>query len=88
MTRGEFYKKYGDVKLKFISYYKYSFTFGGRASDNKFVLVTVGGSSDDIYRLEVDVDTSYNMLELYPNTGEAYYTDRNEQASEYFDESY
>jgi hypothetical protein len=44
-----------NLKLKFYSYYKYTFTFMG---DNGIIKVYAkyGGNKDDIYRLEVTCD--------------------------------
>ena len=46
---------YGDVPLKFSSYYKYSFRFDGEI-DGKYITMYIGTDADDIYRLEVDSD--------------------------------
>lgn len=56
MTKDEFYEKYGDVKIKFSSYYKYTFTYGGELPDGGRVSVDYGGNSDDIYRFDVRAD--------------------------------
>ncbi len=52
----EFYDEYAeDLKLTFSSYYKYEFTFTGEIEDMR-VVVSMGGDSDDIYRLSVDTN--------------------------------
>lgn len=51
-----------DIKMNFVCYYKYDFIFVGSMKDgDEIVEVTakVGGSSDDIYRLEVMANKSY-----------------------------
>jgi hypothetical protein len=53
LTREEFIAKYGDVKVTFDYYYKYTFSFSGTCDNGNDILVDVGGSSDDIYRLDV-----------------------------------
>lgn len=63
MTKEEFIAKYGDVKVTFDYYYKYTFSFSGTCDNGHLVLVYVGGDSldpvqnfprDDIYRIDVD----------------------------------
>ena len=51
----ELLSQYGDIELKFSSYFKYSFTFTGQIGDIR-IEATIGGSSDDIYRLDIDAD--------------------------------
>lgn len=60
--------KYGDVDVKFSSYYKYTFTFTGEF-DGGVVLVEVGGDSSDIYRMEVCSDSSESVGGLDPCYG-------------------
>ena len=43
MTIEELIEKYGDVELKFDSYYKYKFTFSGKAPDGKIISWSYGG---------------------------------------------
>ena len=62
MTYDEFIDEYGDKKVKFHSYYKYSFTF----SDG-FLSVGVGGDHNDIYRFEVAADEEYSVASLEPS---------------------
>lgn len=57
MTKEEAISKYGDVPLKFSSYYKYSFRFSGVAEDGAAISISVGGDSDDIYKFEVNSET-------------------------------
>lgn len=56
MTKNEMLEKYGDVKLKFFRYYKYTFTFSALLEDNSHLIVNIGGDSSDIYRLDVEAD--------------------------------
>lgn len=53
MTKEEFIAKYGDVKVTFDSYYKYTFSFSGTCEDGNAIYVDVGGDSHDIYKLGV-----------------------------------
>lgn len=68
MTKQEFMNKYGDVDVKFSSYYKYTFTFTGEF-DGGVVLVEVGGGSSDIYRMEVCSGLSESVGGLDPYSG-------------------
>lgn len=56
LTNDEAIELYGDVELKFSSYYKYVFMFVGFAEDGARICVTYGGDADDIYRYDVDAD--------------------------------
>ena len=53
MTVKEFIAKYGDVKVKFNYYYKYTFTYAGTCENGNTIYVDVGGNSEDIYKLNV-----------------------------------
>ena len=64
MTRDEFIKKYGEVEVYFSSYYKYCFSF--KSKDGK-IGVSIGGSGDDIYSIEVDADRPVLVRDLYPD---------------------
>lgn len=59
----QFIKKYGEVLVKFIYYYKYSFSFVGEC-EGKDIRVTVGGSGEDIYRLDVEAGKEYKIKDL------------------------
>ena len=67
----EFYEKYKDVSFKFLSYYKFTFTYHGFTSDGEEVRIGVGGIADDIYREMVNVDDVYGIVELQPYKGES-----------------
>jgi len=86
MTREEFCKKYGDVKVKFSSYYKYTFTYTGNLPDGGRISVDCGANGDDIYRFEVGADCEeiINSLELGPYAGTAYDKD-GKQVDEFYD---
>ena len=58
LTRAQFEEKYGQVRVKFSSYYKYVFTFKAELPNGDMLYVSVGGDSSDIYRLEVTADTT------------------------------
>ena len=67
----EFYEKYKDVNFKFLSYYKFTFTYRGFTSDGEEVRIGVGGIADYIYRERVCVSEVYGIVELQPYQGES-----------------
>jgi signal peptidase I len=67
MNIEEIKKKYGDVKLRFVGYYKYSFSFAGKTDDNEKICVSVGGTPGDIYRMEIRADKEETLYTLHPN---------------------
>ena len=67
----EFYEKYKDVSFKFLSYYKFTFTYRGFTSDGEEVRIGVGGTANDIYRERVSADDVYGIVELQPHQGES-----------------
>lgn len=67
----EFYEKYKDVNFKFLSYYKFTFTYRGFTSDGEEVKVNVGGVADYIYRESVSADDVYSIEQLQPYQGES-----------------
>ena len=71
IEREEFYEKYKDVNFKFLSYYKFTFTYRGFTDDGEEVKIDVGGLADDIYRDSVSVDSVYDMWYLMPYQGES-----------------
>lgn len=56
LTKEQVMERYGKVPLKFSSYYKYTFSYSGTAPDGAVVSASYGGSSDDIYRHQVEAD--------------------------------
>ena len=71
IEHGEFYEKYKDVSFKFLSYYKFRFTYRGFTDDGEEVRIGVGGIADDIYRESVSVSSVYDMWYLMPYQGES-----------------
>ena len=71
IEREEFYEKYKDVNFKFLSYYKFTFTYRGFTSDGEEVKVDVGGVADYIYRESVRVSDVYSIEQLQPYQGES-----------------
>jgi len=66
-----FYAAYGDVKVKFSHYYKYSFEFTGKLIDGKIVCY-LGECADDIYNLDVKANKSISIGELMPDSAYIY----------------
>jgi hypothetical protein len=64
LTEQEFIEKYGDVGVTFSSYYKYTFHFEGKVDETKAISLSVGGSSGDIYKLDVEADFKYSVKQL------------------------
>ena len=71
IEREEFYEKYKGVAFKFLSYYKFTFTYHGFTSDGEEVRVDVGGTAEDIYKEKVCVNDTYNIEQLQPYQGES-----------------
>lgn len=57
--------KYGDVELKFYSYYKYTFRFVGIAPDGKKIIWDYGGDSADIYKYLVTRDGVKTLNKIF-----------------------
>lgn len=72
MTKKEIYEKYGDVKLKFNYYYKYSFCFHGKTKDGTEVYASVGGDSDEVYRIEITAGKEETIGSLEPDSIQIY----------------
>ena len=83
MTKDEFYEKYGQVKVKFSSYYKYTFTFEGTLNDGGRIVIDVGGSSGEIYRFEVCAGLEETISSLEPYSGVVFSEDKREVESFY-----
>ncbi len=57
MERKEAIEKYGNVPCFFKRYYKYAFTFVGKAEDGTMVRFSLGGDSGDIYKTSIEAGT-------------------------------
>ena len=53
MTLEEVVSEYKDIVLSFSSYYKFCFYFRGVTPEGHTILASLGGNSEDIYRVEV-----------------------------------
>jgi hypothetical protein len=72
LTQNEFISKYCLDKVNFYSYFNYIFIFEGVTTDGCRITVSVGGQSDDIYRMEVSNDMEYTIGAIYPFAGSIY----------------
>jgi len=65
-TYNQMIARYGDVKVKFRSYHKYSFFYQGVGPDDLFITAIYGGCPEDIYNEDVRWDTEITISELCP----------------------
>lgn len=72
MTREEFYEKYGDVKVRFSHYYKFTFTFAAVLPDGNKLTCDFGGNANDIYRYDVDATVEVSIASLEPYAGSVF----------------
>lgn len=70
ITKDKFLELYGDVKVKFASYYKFAFTYKAILPNGDILRVGCGGAGDDIYRHEVEADCEETVSSLDPREGE------------------
>jgi hypothetical protein len=69
MTKAEFLTKYGDVKVVFSSYYKFTFDYSAELEDGTSIVINVGGRADEIYRHEVSPNNPEKISDLDPYGG-------------------
>ena len=69
ISKQDFLDKYGDIEVTFSSYYKYSFTFKGTTDAGEELYVSIGGDSDEIYRMEIMADDPESVRSLDPYQG-------------------
>jgi len=72
LTQSEFIEKYGDIEMSFTSYYKFCFGFEGKTPTGEIVRISIGGNSDDIYRLEVRNGVNGTLKSMEPDNGTVY----------------
>jgi hypothetical protein len=65
MNTKEILKKYGNIQVKFKSYYKYVFILEGLKVNGDVVEIGIGGDPDEIYRLDIEPDTMYKIGDLH-----------------------
>jgi hypothetical protein len=69
MSKTEFLELYGEAKVSFSFYYKYTFSFKGEF-DGKSIYASVGGIADDIYKLNIIGGQEYLLKDLDFNYAE------------------
>lgn len=60
MTVEQVNEKFAKAKLKFRSYYKYTFAFGA-TFDGCQIIARLGGNADEIYKLEVKAEAEMDF---------------------------
>lgn len=63
LTEEKFIEQYGEAKVVFSYYCKYSFSFVGEF-EGKQIYINIGGNADDIYRLDVNAGKEYQVKGL------------------------
>ena len=71
LTEEEFLEQFGNVKVMFSEYYKYTFIYTGKVDDKK-IIVKIGGVPDDIYKHYVNVKKKYSIFDLPINYAAVY----------------
>lgn len=69
MSKEDFLEKYGNVSVKFSSYYNYTFTYSGPLPGGREIAIRVGGHEADISRLYVVSWQEHSVAELEPYAG-------------------
>jgi hypothetical protein len=72
ITKSDFIQRYGHIKVKFSSYYKYEFTFAGITDDGNMIEVHCGGNANDIYQMDVVSNHKEHIQDLNPYQGYVY----------------
>jgi len=62
-------KEFWEIKVRFKSYYKYSFTF----SNGEGYEVTAGGIGDEIYRCSIKTNEEYTIRQVADECGGSLY---------------
>lgn len=78
MTKEQFIEKYGDLKMVFTSFHKFSFFYQGFPEDGGILVVAkIGGDSSDIY--EFNATPKMQLSELFEQCGEVYASNANNE---------
>lgn len=72
MTKKEFLAVYGNVKVTFQRYYKYTFSFSGTLENGDTLECFQGNYVEDIYKFEVIYGKEILVSELDPYKGFVY----------------
>ncbi len=71
MSKEEFLEKYGEVKVKFDFYFKYTFYFKGVLENGNSILCSFGGTSDNIFKFGISSE-EISIADLNPIAAEIY----------------
>lgn len=63
LTKQQFLKQYGEAKVFFAYYYKYSFSFIGEFKGKK-INISVGDDAENIYKIYVENNKEYKVKEF------------------------
>ena len=85
MTKKDFMAKYGSATVRFSSYYKYTFTYSATLPNGSVLSVSIGGNSDDIYRLEVVNNDEQTVGYLDPCAGTVYDPSAKQAVESFYD---
>jgi len=72
LTEAEMYLMYGNCRVKFISYYKYTFFYKGFTPDGLELLCQYGGDAEEIYKERVHADEELSIKAVCPNVVKIY----------------
>lgn len=78
LTAEQFYEKYGDVRVKFHSYYNYTFTFTGITHEGNSLICRCGGEPNSIYGFEIIANREEYTAFLEPDRATVYDYDYND----------
>lgn len=85
MTLQKLLEEYGDVEVTFSHYYKYTFHFSGKTDGGRVVNVSIGGGSEDIYRMEVCNNETVKLAKIYGIHSVEVYDENGNCVAEYND---
>lgn len=72
MNKEEFIEKYGEVKVKFDFYFKYTFYFKGILENGNSILCSFGGTADSIFKFGISSE-EISITDLNPIAAEISY---------------
>ena len=76
LTKEEFLERYGNILVKFESYYKYEFVFSAKLADNTKIEIIVGGTPEKIYKFTVNASDEVCIISLDFTAARIYYEQR------------
>ena len=64
ISKTEFNELYGDVEVKFNSYYKFTFEFRGETKTFETISISFGGGADDIYKESIEAGETVKVKDI------------------------